>query len=570
MAETPGIELHSDAISINLPCLDPPPFTAHTEIESLGYLILRRSADFDEISRELNLPLATVTNCILENIAQDRIMANALFEDSRKGLQFLSLRLSRITMPLGLESIPEPRPEEILRVILGLLAIYQEVSYNKLKRIVSRIFDPELPDHILIRDLSLLAFSFGQKLILDDSMIVRFQGESGVFNISEEEIGNISPDINLTILLGALSESQSSSVQDIASKMGLKPNEQIRAQIICAIGLLYLRGTIQLAVDEEENLTDIHVLQERGYDDMPLTDNERIMLGMLSSQDKTSVKDLAKILGLSREKARAELYRLFSRGQLNLEMTRGEEIFIRGLPDLPPILQVDKLSDRERIIFGSITALENPRIDELATSLQIEEIEFYRQFYNLIGSGLLKAKIARSQVLSISRPEAQPPPQLEELKDSKLSRMVSLLEQAGESINIDSLAESIGSICLEIRMILFLLVGWGYYPHGRMINRIFIKGGKLRQLSGRIFCTSCGKEYDASSDSCPNCSQRREFCNICKIILSSEEGTAICPHCEAKYHLSHLTSWLKIREECPYCRKALKEVEIKTENRSRI
>jgi len=31
-----------------------------------------------------------------------------------------------------------------------------------------------------------------------------------------------------------------------------------------------------------------------------------------------------------------------------------------------------------------------------------------------------------------------------------------------------------------------------------------------------------------------------------------------------------LTSWLKIREECPYCRKALKEVEIKTENRSRI
>ncbi|MFW9925067.1 MAG: RING finger domain-containing protein [Candidatus Thorarchaeota archaeon] len=44
-------------------------------------------------------------------------------------------------------------------------------------------------------------------------------------------------------------------------------------------------------------------------------------------------------------------------------------------------------------------------------------------------------------------------------------------------------------------------------------------------------------------------------CAICKIKLDTLEEYYQCPYCQSRFHADHLREWLKIKNECPVCKR---------------
>jgi tetratricopeptide (TPR) repeat protein len=49
-----------------------------------------------------------------------------------------------------------------------------------------------------------------------------------------------------------------------------------------------------------------------------------------------------------------------------------------------------------------------------------------------------------------------------------------------------------------------------------------------------------------------------EHCIVCRMKISSSESLVRCPECGSPAHYSHLAEWLKIRGNCPVCKKKVK------------
>ena len=49
-----------------------------------------------------------------------------------------------------------------------------------------------------------------------------------------------------------------------------------------------------------------------------------------------------------------------------------------------------------------------------------------------------------------------------------------------------------------------------------------------------------------------------EFCSVCRMKISDPTSLVRCPECGTPAHYSHLAEWLKIRRNCPICKKKIK------------
>lgn len=49
-----------------------------------------------------------------------------------------------------------------------------------------------------------------------------------------------------------------------------------------------------------------------------------------------------------------------------------------------------------------------------------------------------------------------------------------------------------------------------------------------------------------------------EMCMICKLEIRDKQKVITCPFCKSYFHEDHLIEWIALNEDCPVCKKTLK------------
>ncbi len=77
---------------------------------------------------------------------------------------------------------------------------------------------------------------------------------------------------------------------------------------------------------------------------------------------------------------------------------------------------------------------------------------------------------------------------------------------------------------------------------------------KNRLRRKKIICPYCNSVIPAYSAICPHCRNIMPQCMVCKNIIVPGEPILKCKTCGNYAHKEHLTQWLKIKNQCPYCK----------------
>ncbi|MFX0084795.1 MAG: hypothetical protein ACFFAU_03900 [Candidatus Hodarchaeota archaeon] len=80
----------------------------------------------------------------------------------------------------------------------------------------------------------------------------------------------------------------------------------------------------------------------------------------------------------------------------------------------------------------------------------------------------------------------------------------------------------------------------------------------FKMRAKRLEIMTSGTTTDVKTNFRASVSDVEEHCIVCRMKISSTESLVRCPECGSPAHYSHLAEWLKIRGNCPVCKKRVK------------
>ena len=75
-------------------------------------------------------------------------------------------------------------------------------------------------------------------------------------------------------------------------------------------------------------------------------------------------------------------------------------------------------------------------------------------------------------------------------------------------------------------------------------------------------CIICKAELAEDAKICESCRNKVPECFVCKRPIDRKGRVKACPFCKQKYHAPHILEWLKVKGNCPKCKKKVLENEL--------
>ncbi len=83
-----------------------------------------------------------------------------------------------------------------------------------------------------------------------------------------------------------------------------------------------------------------------------------------------------------------------------------------------------------------------------------------------------------------------------------------------------------------------------------------------RERPTRYNCRKCGAQITGDKATCQKCGAKQRQCTVCQGFIEHKEQYLQCPHCKQLAHKRHLLEWLKVKGQCPYCRRKLRRKDV--------
>ncbi|MHA2295584.1 MAG: hypothetical protein ACXAEU_21815 [Candidatus Hodarchaeales archaeon] len=544
--------------------VDLPSMESHTptidELYILGYCVLRGIVSFNEISKRLNFPHETVKRHVLMNITNKMITASIGVQSSafKSSKLFIRVYEHQNFATNSLDNFQEEFQEASM--IAGLLILRKESSLSTFLKDITDLNGMKHSKTQLFRILSVLALEPSLQLHLDENdwlsgrLVFEAPSKKGLSPLPQLDL----EDFYLSTLLGILAQNHSISLNSIAKQLSIPDKKWKTSEILHLLARLAWKGIIIGFLDDDNVFHLSEINQDKLYSSIVLSKEERILLGMLRAKDPVSLKDLSKVLEISTDAARQVFYQLFSREKMQAEISMAGMIIIKEIPSFPLLSHVQQLPRLQREFYGYILARKRFSLSEIEGIWDVSPLETERLFYDLVGFGIITASIVKEEVVlkQISEVFSQPDPEWLQ-QDPLLEQAAELLEDHEKPIDMSEISDALKVNENQVIRTLSLLVGHGYYPLGSFQLQVFDKGGKIKGVALKIKCESCKASLEVYFLICPKCGKERQVCIICKGSLEDTGGVASCPHCHLLSHEKHLLAWLKFKEQCPLCRRAL-------------
>lgn len=512
------------------------------EKQIVGYGILRNKTTISDIANDLDFPEHRVQTILIDLILSDMVLCNFQVESSLLKSIKLSIKIENFLIAFSKRDINVMN--EIERLLIGFITMRGKTSINEIMEIF------ELSKVDLLRHISLLTATKEFEFELNDKeRIIPISRLNFTTSRSLNELDNTSI-FNYKVLLGMLKTASEISINELAKKMRARTRD-----VIDGIIELDIQGIIKAKLIGTSKVRISSIKNENVTSSTNLNEWERIILGALMAEGHISWPKIAAMLQTDREVARERAYELISRGIGRIE-AKNSVLILTEKPQIPPLIQLIDLDFQTQQIFCYLVSMYEPSDKEIRSIFQLSSIELYREVYLLSGSGLLKIERNKKK-FKISSPKIQnPTTPLFEL-DADLQLLVNLIERTDkDAISLKMLADRMGYHYDDALLDVSWLIGFGYYKG-------FIKGSKFHRTRGlfkvkeKPKCFKCSILLENYKLPCPNCEQEPPICSVCQGPLSTADDILICPDCNHYSHQNHIADWLRIKNECPICRRKL-------------
>jgi predicted transcriptional regulator len=568
------IEINAVTISGELPS-----GWEENEVYIIGYCALKGETSFPVIAKDLMLDVDLVEQILLSNIYYNRIVASIGLKGEVPHIKLLEFpsfdlfhQITCVNVPAKewyeitgrtaeeLVNIPGITTNQVFlqftKAVLGILFLRSEIMIKELQE--SIIPPVELTQNcselnLLWRVLSVLTMSNTSDIAVQNEYLVTTnvtprQPGTKFYLISGYE------DLKLTTLLGLLSAHPTIKVSDIVQQMSNNEWKWTYKEILYILGHLTIDGILSGSLDRDGIFTCNMVWsfdeQEHG-----LTGNERLLLGMLLTKKRNSIKDISSVLQKSENETKQIFYSLLKLGQIQGEIaSRGGDVLIEFLPPPPPLQQLYTLPQLDLEVLGYIQVKGKVKISEIENIWILSKEEIKLILFNATGSGLIELEITNSDVTFINSLIFRPPPPLDKEAHSTLIQLVEVLDEQDKSVQLSELIRQTNRDSSRVIRDLGFLVGRGHFPNAILSKDTFEIGGEFRVFTRSITCTNCGAGIEEYQVICPECNTEIETCMVCKGSFTTKADIVNCIKCQSTAHVSHLVAWLQIKNECPLCK----------------
>ena len=510
------------------------------EKKVVGYVMLKGSTTINEITMDLEVPEHKVQSTLVDLILSDMISCSFSVKKSS-----LYVKIERFLLNFSTRSIDIMSSDE--RLIIGLVSLRKEQSIKELFEFVK---SPEATIYSIISRLtSTKEFEFA---LMSKNIIKPLNPPifPTVKSIDELSIGSL---FNYRVLFGMISTQKQVKVSVLAQKMSVPKRD-----ILIGIVDFYLSGLIVGFLKNMNTLIIERTRKPERRSEVALEPWERIIMGALISEGVLTWPKIASLLEIDRDTAREKAYAFITRGIGNT-IAKDTALTLRAIPKLPPLTQITDLPLIDQQMFGFLVGRQNPSLKDIRSIFSISSIQAFQKIYMLCGSGLFIAK-RHKRTFSIIQPKiAKPTVPIRDLNLNYqlITKEIEEYKQLPAKISNRSLAKKLDIHTNDVIKNISVLIALGYYQ-GSLTSKSFTKTRVIFKVKEPPKCFSCNIILLNYRKPCPECNAVPPICSVCKGAMSSADDLVACPFCRHEAHPSHILEWLKIKGECPVCRKRLR------------
>ncbi|MCY3414158.1 MAG: hypothetical protein INQ03_21110 [Candidatus Heimdallarchaeota archaeon] len=431
------------------------------------------------------------------------------------------------------------------KVIAGLIILYREISQEQLLIHVNSClqyrYDPitqnQLQDHLrIIQKEASISFTLVANWIKYTKHPIRLNFKFHQDFESHVEI--------IHSLLGYLRFTKQTSIRSITQKFnrfGINEGDSQRF-----LALLSINGIIDAYIND----TICEVISVEDLDKSMFSYTDQLIYGVLKINRQTSLHELANLLQVDKKHAEQLIYEFSSSTELHCELSRGGDVYIDNLPQIPNIQSINNLDQISKKMIGYLQLMGKTPISTLQKLLQLDRLDILKQIYQLVGLGIInEVKITNDIEIDLSSSYIYP-----EIVDETNT----IYNKLQSDVSIDELAKELNLTSDELIPMIGLLVADGHFPGARIINGTFSYRQKTKPML-RFNCTCTDESTDLA---CPSCGAGCLLCNVCKGYIQKQELVLYCPHCQHSSHKDHILAWLDIKGICPTCRQSLNKNQV--------
>ncbi len=505
----------------------------------IGYLNLRVTSTFDQMSLDLNIPLRplvpTVLKLLLNGIIDVRFKINTSFVGEPK----ISIYYRDSLPPVY--SRHSYLFSESERMVLGYASLEQRPKISSIERLfgLTRVEIIEVLS-ILTHERRYMFFLVGT-----DQIIPR---EKFTFSnlMSLEELDSTSI-FDYHALTGIIGISRRIRLSQISERLNERPEEIYRRVIE-----LYLQNHLIGHTNGSVFYLQLNLGSEKSQKLSTLTSSDRVLLGALISRGSLSWLEIRAMLNLEREVAIQRAYSIMGKVGSFVTLYKDKEIRLDRRPKIPPLLDSHSLSTNRKVVLGLCRSRSRVRVSTVAKLLGITPREGMNILFFLIGSGLIVAR-QKGSTFRIRSVNIQPPLLgIKELPEH-LQKAYHILKNQKKYTYVRLLGLEHDIPAKELIHAMYVLVADGYldiYAPFFLVKVISTNELKVKEL----VCRNCGADLVSLTEPCQNCLARPDKCVVCRVGLTRGDQIATCPNCTVIGHRSHFEQWLDMKSSCPSCR----------------
>ncbi len=438
------------------------------------------------------------------------------------------------------------KPDKIIENILaGILILKREITISEL---LSDINSALLSKNIEV-DTALL-----NKMLRNINQSMNISLKTPQPEILYCEINNISYNSKFHLdfeenveiiptILGFLRINRKSSIRKISNNFSRSDGDILRF-----LSILAYNGVIDARIID--GICFIKMLHNTDTN-IPLQYENRIIYGMLKNEKSVNIGDIMRIFDISKKDAENLLFDFNSDTELEIEISRGGEIIVSKLPQIPLLTQLQDMPIINQEILGILITHNKLRFDMIQEIWGLNEYQLKAVIYELIGTGVVREiKVDKKEFSLIKLNKLPLPIPYTDLKDKKLIDIIKYID-SNDEISIDHLSKKFDTDKHQILKYITRVVGLGYFPDAEIKSFIFIKGSELKQLK---IIYRCNCDNNSRSIFCDDCGKQKLTCSVCNGKIEKSEQILQCPHCEYPNHIEHIISWIEIKSICPICK----------------
>lgn len=355
---------------------------------------------------------------------------------------------------------------------------------------------------------------------------------------------------NYSVLVGIIKSHEGIPLSAISEIMGEPVFE-----IVVALVDLVLEGIIEATISGRNHVSLHKTRSTAAVTQHKLSEWQVTLMGIAIGHGSIDIKEIGKILGMPQSVALLRAYEFVAQGVVKCAVVNNKLLHVASVPVLSPLIDTAEITGLKLQVLGYLLCGGDINIKQMTKLFGRPKTVVLNAVYQLIGYGLLIAKVERGWVRIVSRSSIAP---RRRLRDLPLTQrvMIEQLQKIKGFASFELLSKRSGFPQREVFASICQLVASGYFK-GTFEKDGFNKESDFIHPSDEAFCLFCGSQLDTDDKICPACGLSIAKCAVCRGTLARFENISKCPHCDALGHEDHMINWVEKKHTCPMCKRTI-------------